>query len=107
MLGCGNSLLSRDMYLDGYRNIVNLDFSRVVIEKMAEKYAGFEGMSWVCMDMLNMEFPIECFDVVLEKGTIDALLVDQQDLWKPSQDIVSMMDRYGGGGGEGRGGGQP
>ncbi|KAJ1306670.1 hypothetical protein OPQ81_007665 [Rhizoctonia solani] len=34
MLGCGNSTLSEDMYQDGYRNIVNIDFSSVVIQHM-------------------------------------------------------------------------
>ena len=29
MLGCGNSTLSRDMYDDGYTNILNIDVSLV------------------------------------------------------------------------------
>ena len=31
MLGCGNANLSADIYDDGYRNITNVDFSKVVI----------------------------------------------------------------------------
>jgi len=93
MLGCGNSSLSKDMYDDGYHNIVNLDFSQVVIDKMAKRHAACTGMTWVCMDMLNMGFTEDSFDVVLEKGTIDALLVEQKDLWKPSADIVTLMDQ--------------
>ncbi|KAG8876513.1 hypothetical protein FRC20_001413 [Serendipita sp. 405] len=34
MLGCGNSTLSEEMYEAGYTNIVNIDYSAVVIEKM-------------------------------------------------------------------------
>ena len=37
MLGCGNSMLSEDMYNDGYRNIVNIDFSSIVINNMKRK----------------------------------------------------------------------
>lgn len=48
MLGCGNSTLSRDMYDDGYRNIANVDYSSVVIEKMRRVNAGCEGMTCAC-----------------------------------------------------------
>ena len=37
MLGCGNSILSEDMYNDGYRNIVNMDFSSIVINNVKRK----------------------------------------------------------------------
>jgi len=36
-VGCGNSDLSADMYDDGFQNIVNVDFSEVVIEEMRRK----------------------------------------------------------------------
>lgn len=68
MLGCGNSTLSHDMYEDGFhvssilsrrfllllrmlirfsyhQNIVNLDYSAVVIEQMALKYADDVGVT--------------------------------------------------------------
>ena len=45
MVGCGNSSksfikieLSEEMYGDGYKNIINIDISIVVIEKMKEYY---------------------------------------------------------------------
>ncbi|KAF9031408.1 hypothetical protein BDZ89DRAFT_627609 [Hymenopellis radicata] len=38
MLGCGNSTLSQDMYDDGYRNIVNVDYSAVVIDQMKQRH---------------------------------------------------------------------
>ncbi|SGY19938.1 BQ5605_C017g08395 [Microbotryum silenes-dioicae] len=34
MLGCGNSLLSANLYDKGYHSIVNLDYSPILIEKM-------------------------------------------------------------------------
>ena len=30
-LGCGNSLLSEEMYNDGYKNILNIDLSQSII----------------------------------------------------------------------------
>ncbi len=36
-IGCGNSLLSQEMYDDGYNHINNIDFSEVVIEQMRKR----------------------------------------------------------------------
>jgi len=33
-LGCGNSRLCEDMVNDGYKNVMNIDFSRVVVEQV-------------------------------------------------------------------------
>ncbi len=41
IIGCGNSSLGHDLYEDGgggYKNIDNIDYSAVVIERMAKKY---------------------------------------------------------------------
>lgn len=37
-VGAGNSLLSEDMYKEGYRNITNVDFSEIVVDDMQTKY---------------------------------------------------------------------
>ena len=34
MLGCGNSTLSSDMYVDGYTNIVNIDVRCIFLKKI-------------------------------------------------------------------------
>ena len=44
-VGCGNSRLSEEMYEDGYKHIVNIDFSPVVVNAMKEKTKGREGLS--------------------------------------------------------------
>lgn len=58
MLGCGNSNLSEDMYLDGFQNIVNVDYSAIVIEKMRLKTSNCSQMQWFVMDAKNLAFPI-------------------------------------------------
>jgi len=93
MLGCGNSSLSEDMYNDGYRNIVNIDFSQVVIEKMKRKCQDLIGMQWMMMDITDMTFAPGSFDVVIEKATLDALLVEEKDVWSPSEESRNMMHR--------------
>lgn len=36
------------------------------------------------MDMTNMTFPEGSFEVVIEKATLDALMVEERDLWNPT-----------------------
>ena len=44
MLGCGNSRLTELLYKQGYRSIVNIDFSPVVIQLLREKYEDLHGV---------------------------------------------------------------
>ena len=51
--------------------ITNIDISNVVIEQMIEKST----QDYLVMDACNMTFSSQSFDVVLDKGTYDALAV--------------------------------
>jgi ubiquinone/menaquinone biosynthesis C-methylase UbiE len=63
------------MYKEGYKNIVNIDISEVVIEDMANRNKEYKEMTWLSMDALNMEkFENEKFDIVIDKSTMDAIL---------------------------------
>jgi len=42
VIGCGNSTLSARLYEEGYHNLVNVDYSAVVIDKMAKVRTGQE-----------------------------------------------------------------
>ena len=73
------------MYEENYTNITNIDISSVVIQQMKDLYAeSFKDM--VCkiallikivleMDATLMDFPDNSFDIVMDKGTLDALMV--------------------------------
>ena len=86
MLGCGNSPFSgtllpsfshnieivlhllchvADLYDAGYENIVNIDYSSNVIERMKAANQSRVTMSWLVMDMMELNFPAEngLFDV--------------------------------------------
>mmetsp|Transcript_14963 Transcript_14963/g.47710 ORF Transcript_14963/g.47710 Transcript_14963/m.47710 type:complete len:213 (+) Transcript_14963:14-652(+) len=73
MVGAGNSRLSEEMYDDGFRNIENIDISKVVIEQMEEKYKDRD-MTWRMMNACSLEYADEYFDVALDKGTLDSIL---------------------------------
>jgi SAM-dependent methyltransferase len=87
ILGCGNSTLAEEMRNDGwYGEIVNIDFSPVVIEQMKMRYtqSGLEAkdmkelghtMKFICGDITEgLPFENESFDLIICKGTLDAIL---------------------------------
>ena len=41
------------MYENGYRNIVNVDYSSVVIDKMRTRWRHLTGMEWIIADIQN------------------------------------------------------
>ncbi|PPQ62906.1 hypothetical protein CVT24_006304 [Panaeolus cyanescens] len=89
MLGCGNSTLSEDMWEDGYRNIVNIDYSPVLIQKMSARHSeNRPEMTWHQMDVRNLEFEDGSFDVAIDKGTMDAMMTAKGDVWDPPAQVI-------------------
>ncbi|XP_054285065.1 eEF1A lysine and N-terminal methyltransferase homolog [Macrosteles quadrilineatus] len=76
VIGCGNSTLSSDLYDVGYRQITNIDVSSVVIKQMKAKSKIKPGLEYQQMDATKMTFQDALFNVVLDKGTLDALMPD-------------------------------
>jgi ubiquinone/menaquinone biosynthesis C-methylase UbiE len=80
MVGCGNSKLSEQMYESNYQNIVNIDISEVIINKMKEQCKETcPKMEFFEMDATNMKFPDNEFDFIIDKGTLDALMCAEDD----------------------------
>jgi len=84
MLGCGNSSLSEDMYNAGFKSITNIDFSPTIIEQMQRECGELmPEMKWITMNVLDMSALQESsFEIVLEKGTMDALMCEKGDVWE-------------------------
>lgn len=89
ILGCGNSSLTQDLYQDGYRNLTSVDLSPIVIEQMqAKAAAASQGeIKWQVADMLDMPYANQTFDVVIEKGTMDVLFVDNNQPFDPKAEV--------------------
>jgi len=86
-VGCGSSLLTEDMYDDGYRAIVNMDISSMVINRMRERNKKKRpNMDWLVMDATAMDCENGCFDLVLDKCTIDTLVC--------CNDSTTVVDKY-------------
>ncbi|KAJ8901523.1 hypothetical protein NDN08_007367 [Rhodosorus marinus] len=80
IVGCGNSDLSANLYDTGVHGITNIDFSERVIKDMRRKCRKRTGMSWEVMDMTCMRFESGVFNVVVDKGALDALASSDSDL---------------------------
>ena len=53
----------------------NIDISAVVIEQMQKRNAVKRPeLKWEVMDVRNMRYPSNFFDLIIDKSTIDALL---------------------------------
>jgi SAM-dependent methyltransferase len=74
MLGCGNAELGEEMYQSGYKNIANIDISKVVIQQMKDRNHEKEEMTWQVMDVRDLKWNSDTFDLAIDKSTIDALL---------------------------------
>lgn len=89
-LGCGNSSLPFDLY-DRFPNMHSIDFSEIVIDnmqKMSEREHPL--LKWTVADMRELlsHFEGESFDVVIDKGSLDAVWSDGCSQWTPSDEVV-------------------
>eukprot|EP00850_Spirogloea_muscicola_P011442 SM000071S21066 [mRNA] locus=s71:264129:269803:+ [translate_table: standard] len=87
--GCGNSELSAQWFDAGYTKITNIDFSRKVIQDMLKKHVTVRRtMRWLVMDMTSTKFPDATFDVVFDKGGLDALMGE------PGEEATAVGQRF-------------
>ncbi|KAK3697176.1 hypothetical protein QZH41_013556 [Actinostola sp. cb2023] len=103
VLGCGNSRLSEDLYDLGYHGLVNIDISDVVISQMKDRNKEKRAnMEFIKMDMLKMSFKENQFNVILDKGTLDAIFVsedaevvsDVNQMFSEIQRVLQTNGRY-------------
>eukprot|EP00443_Scrippsiella_acuminata_P133226 CAMPEP_0115729858 /NCGR_PEP_ID=MMETSP0272-20121206/83738_1 /TAXON_ID=71861 /ORGANISM="Scrippsiella trochoidea, Strain CCMP3099" /LENGTH=146 /DNA_ID=CAMNT_0003173581 /DNA_START=89 /DNA_END=525 /DNA_ORIENTATION=- len=74
-VGCGNSLLSERLYDDGYRDVISIDSSPVVVAQMAARTSttARPGLQYFPMDATATSFADGTFDLVLDKALVDTL----------------------------------
>lgn len=77
------------MYDDGYHNIVNIDYSSIVVEQMKAQHVYLRPeMEWHEMDIRALQFPDHSFDVAIDKGTMDAMMTSSGSVWDPPQQVI-------------------
>lgn len=60
---------------------------------MRARYAHCPGLRWAVMDARDLRFPDGSFDVVLEKGVLDAMVAGEADPWHVSPQATALLDR--------------
>ncbi|CAP24584.1 Protein CBG03740 [Caenorhabditis briggsae] len=89
-VGCGSSQVSMQLWDLGYTNITNIDYSQVLIDNGSLKYPC---MKWVADDITILKnCESSSFDVVFEKATIEAILVNEKSAWEPSDSALQNLE---------------
>lgn len=89
-LGCGNSDLSPSLHAAGYRNVTGIDFSPTLVGQMSRRHPQ---VSWIEMDIREMVQRADVlggpvsWDVIIDKGTLDALVAERGSVWDPSEAV--------------------
>ncbi|CAI5440059.1 unnamed protein product [Caenorhabditis angaria] len=89
-IGCGSSQVSMQLYELGYHNITNIDYSEVLISNCKQNYPH---MKWITDDITSLEnLEDQEFDIVFEKATIEAILVNEKSAWEPSDSALRSLE---------------
>nr|XP_034180029.1 eEF1A lysine and N-terminal methyltransferase homolog [Osmia lignaria] len=89
IVGCGNSTVSMCLYDAGYRNITNIDISHIVIKQMHDINASVRpDLVYEQMDATRLTYSDDTFSVILDKGTLDALMPDTKE------ETLSIINKY-------------
>ena len=73
-VGCGNSEFSEKMFDEGTTHNYNIDICENVINFMRTRNKDKNGLHFEVMDVCEMKYKDEMFDLIVDKSTIDALL---------------------------------
>ena len=74
-------------------DFVNMDFSETCIQNMRERNLEKRpSMKWDVMDILDLKYEDASFDIVLDKGTMDAIMCEKGDVWNVSEELASKID---------------
>lgn len=91
--GCGISRIQETLYDKGYHNITNNDISENCIKLMKE--SDTRGMKWDVVDVLNtLPYADESFDVAIDKGTLDAIILEKADKWEIDDEAYEISGKY-------------
>ena len=87
-VGCGTSKFAEDLFYEGIKNVVNIDYSESAIRLLEEHFEEQQVVSkCIKMDVFDMkEFKDEEFNLVFDKALLDSVLCGENAL-----DTVKIM----------------
>ncbi len=83
--------MTKDLHDIGFTDQTNIDFSEVVIRGMKSKYKRLDAQ-WQVMDVRQMSFQNQAFDIAIDKGTMDSMF--HGSMWDPPDDVRDNIQRY-------------
>ena len=92
--GCGNCDLIMQLYDSGWKNVVATDYVPEAIDRQGEILGQGREVQLLCSDLTDMDvFAPRVFDVVLEKGALDAVSLSENssDLGKAVSEISRVL----------------
>jgi len=99
-IGCGNSALSEDLWDEGIKNPIGIDFSEKIIDIMIKRKDLYsrESLSYYHMDARGLNFDEDRFDVIIDKGCIDSMICteDTGDHIRLTMSEISRVMKSGG-----------
>uniref|UniRef100_A0A5S6QWD1 Methyltransf_11 domain-containing protein n=1 Tax=Trichuris muris TaxID=70415 RepID=A0A5S6QWD1_TRIMR len=102
-VGCGISTFAKSLYSNGFKRITSIDYIKWVIRKQQNRNRRRAGLRFLCADVTKMsEFANGEFNVVVDKGTLDALMPSKSDkhsavvtaAFKEIDRVLSVSGRY-------------
>lgn len=82
-----STALSIDMFNDEFKNIINVDYSPTIIERMSKQHES-TSMEWIVADITQLPLESHSVDVCIDKGTMDAIMaIEHGDIWNPSDKV--------------------
>lgn len=99
-VGCGISKLPEELYNDGFRDIISIDFIDEVVTEMRQKFNEKmpKGFLFLKMDALDMDFTDQVFSAAVDKGTLDSVFSgfrSTQNAHKYLSEIYRVLDNNG------------
>ena len=87
-VGCGTSKFAEDLFYEGIKNVINIDYSESAIRLLEEHFEEQQVVSkCIKMDVLDMkDFPEGEFNIVFDKALLDSILCGENAL-----DTVKIM----------------
>jgi hypothetical protein len=71
--GCGTSNMPEDLVLDGYKNVLAQDISRIAIKGQKARTAQYPEIECITGNMTDMDMEEECMDGIIDKALLDSL----------------------------------
>ena len=97
-IGCGNSALAEQLFDSGFRSLSNIDLNDTVIKQMKKRNAKSRpGLHFEQMDATALRYENDSFNVVLDKGTSDALISSSskdQFETSASEDVLKLNNNF-------------